>query len=224
MNTSYHSLSGKIPVLYSGVVGSTPADSSCEQCGLKTDNPRFCSLSCSTTWQMAAKAWPIGYCKFCGSVFSKKRKSEKVFCNHSCAAKYNNPERKEEKLLLCVECHEKNNGNGTKFCSRTCHQKFDRMRKLESWIFGGEWSGYTEKSGTSSVIRNALIELWNNKCALCGWGEVNKYTGMAPLELEHMDGNHKNNRPSNLIILCPNCHSLTATYKALNKGNGRSSR
>lgn len=29
---------------------------------------------------------------------------------------------------------------------------------------------------------------------------------------------------NNLILLCPNCHSLTPTYKALNKGNGRHNR
>jgi Zn finger protein HypA/HybF involved in hydrogenase expression len=28
----------------------------------------------------------------------------------------------------------------------------------------------------------------------------------------------------NLILLCPNCHSLTATYGALNKGRGRTLR
>lgn len=33
-----------------------------------------------------------------------------------------------------------------------------------------------------------------------------------PIELEHIDGNHNNNELSNLTILCPNCHSLTATH------------
>lgn len=38
-----------------------------------------------------------------------------------------------------------------------------------------------------------------------------------PLELEHIDGNNRNNLLSNLIVLCPNCHSLTPTYRGKNK-------
>lgn len=38
-----------------------------------------------------------------------------------------------------------------------------------------------------------------------------------PLELEHIDGNHDNNNLSNLIIICPNCHAQTPTYRGKNK-------
>jgi predicted HNH restriction endonuclease len=41
------------------------------------------------------------------------------------------------------------------------------------------------------------------------------------LELEHKDGNGENNDLKNICLLCPNCHSQTATYKNKNKGNGR---
>ena len=34
-------------------------------------------------------------------------------------------------------------------------------------------------------------------------------------------GNFENNSETNLTLLCPNCHSLTPTYKGANKGNGR---
>lgn len=33
-----------------------------------------------------------------------------------------------------------------------------------------------------------------------------------PLELEHKNGNHFDNRIENLEILCPNCHAQTDTY------------
>lgn len=47
-----------------------------------------------------------------------------------------------------------------------------------------------------------------NKCKLSEWlGE--KLT----LELEHRDGNKKNNSRENLEMLCPNCHSLTPTWR-----------
>ena len=58
----------------------------------------------------------------------------------------------------------------------------------------------------------------------CGWCEINPTSGKIPLEIEHIDGNYKNNTEENLILLCPNCHSLTPTYRALNKGHGRKER
>ena len=76
----------------------------------------------------------------------------------------------------------------------------------------------------SSHIKRYLYEKYNSKCSQCGWSDVNLYTGNIPLEVHHKDGNHTNNSEDNLELLCPNCHSLTATYKAANKGNGRKDR
>lgn len=36
------------------------------------------------------------------------------------------------------------------------------------------------------------------------------------LQLDHIDGNKKNNDPSNLRLLCPNCHSQTKTFAGRN--------
>lgn len=77
------------------------------------------------------------------------------------------------------------------------------------------------KSGISSHIRRYMFEKYESKCCKCGWGKVNQFTGNIPLEVEHIDGRHTNNIENNLLLLCPNCHSLTDTYKALNRGNGR---
>lgn len=45
-----------------------------------------------------------------------------------------------------------------------------------------------------------------------------------PLHVDHEDGDPTNNTESNLRALCPNCHSLTSTYGALNRGRGRATR
>ena len=58
----------------------------------------------------------------------------------------------------------------------------------------------------------------------CGWNEVHSVTKNVPIEMNHRDGNSENNALENLELLCPNCHSLTPTYGALNMGNGRKER
>lgn len=39
-----------------------------------------------------------------------------------------------------------------------------------------------------------------------------------PLELNHLNGKHKDNRLENLQILCPNCHAQTSNYRGKNIG------
>lgn len=53
-------------------------------------------------------------------------------------------------------------------------------------------------------------------CELCGWAEQ-AADGRIPVELDHINGDHHDNRLENLRILCPNCHSLQATHRGKNK-------
>lgn len=76
----------------------------------------------------------------------------------------------------------------------------------------------------SMHIKTYLFRKFENKCARCGWNKINPYTGSIPLEIDHIDGDYKNNKEENLILLCPNCHSLTSTYKGANLNSGRKSR
>lgn len=101
--------------------------------------------------------------------------------------------------------------------------KYQQKVWVEKWLLG-EISGTLENDQWQDIsdrIRKYLFDKYNSKCAVCGWGEINKYTGNVPLEVEHIDGNADNNRPENLTLLCPNCHSLTKTYRGANKGHGR---
>ncbi|MFC1624859.1 HNH endonuclease signature motif containing protein [Patescibacteria group bacterium] len=58
-------------------------------------------------------------------------------------------------------------------------------------------------------------EIKNEACEICGWSEKSR-DGRIPLELDHINGDSKDNRIENLRILCPNCHSLQNTHRALN--------
>ena len=53
------------------------------------------------------------------------------------------------------------------------------------------------------------------QCEICGIKEWNNQP--APLELDHINGDHMDNRIENLRILCPNCHAQTDTYRGKNK-------
>lgn len=65
----------------------------------------------------------------------------------------------------------------------------------------------------SSVLREKLFRegIKPQKCERCGLSAwQNEFIC---LELHHIDGNHYNNNFDNLQILCPNCHSLTQSYR-----------
>lgn len=53
-------------------------------------------------------------------------------------------------------------------------------------------------------------------CELCGWAKTTK-DGYLPLELDHINGDRRDNRLINLRILCPNCHSLQPTHRGRNR-------
>jgi len=62
-------------------------------------------------------------------------------------------------------------------------------------------------------LRNRLIahNFLNNICSICGIGP--EWNGQdLTLQLDHIDGDHRNNLLQNLRLLCPNCHSQTPTF------------
>ncbi|MEV7894502.1 HNH endonuclease signature motif containing protein [Streptomyces cyaneofuscatus] len=73
-------------------------------------------------------------------------------------------------------------------------------------------------------LKRAMIALGAaERCTLCGTGGMWRERPL-PLEVDHIDGNWRNNRPENLRLLCPNCHSTTDTYRGRGKGLRTSAR
>lgn len=68
---------------------------------------------------------------------------------------------------------------------------------------------------SQSTVKKRFIETVKYQCAICSVGSWNN----APLslQLDHIDGDSKNNLMVNLRLLCPNCHSQTETFGVKNK-------
>lgn len=125
-------------------------------------------------------------------------------------------------MIHCLNCNKLLNYKRKKFCSNYCQREFDYKKYIKDWKVGYKngIKGIT-RFGLSGHIRRFLFNKFKNKCSKCGWQKINKNTGLCPLDIHHIDGDYKNNKESNLVLLCPNCHSLTLNFKNLNKGRGR---
>ena len=107
-----------------------------------------------------------------------------------------------------------------KFCSMACQHLHEYEEYIKLWL-AGEKDGARGVVEVSYHVKRWMRETYGEKCCQCGWAERNLNTGLIPLHLDHIDGDWRNNRPENLRLLCPNCHALTATYGAQNRGKGR---
>lgn len=126
-------------------------------------------------------------------------------------------------MRVCLVCGKPLTKYQKKYCSPQCTNDGKYQDFITKWK-NGEEQGMRGEYNISRHIKRYLFEKYNYKCSKCGWGEMNPYSKLIPLEIEHIDGNYQNNKEENLTLLCPNCHSLTATYKGANRGNGRKSR
>lgn len=124
--------------------------------------------------------------------------------------------------MKCLFCEKDLKSSASKFCSNKCQKDTEYQQYVIRWKSGFESGnrGSNTQNISAHVVRY-ILEKYKRRCAECGWCRVNAVTGVSPLEINHIDGNANNTSEKNLIVLCPNCHSLTENYKNLNKGHGR---
>lgn len=159
------------------------------------------------------------FCEYCGKLLVKKWGSGR-FCNINCSNSYVAQKYTKKSKGNCLCCGIELKHTNRKFCSNKCQQQYKYQLYIQDWL-----SGKIMPNNKNDIIPGPIVryvwEKFGGKCSMCGWCEINPTTGKSPLEIDHIDGNYRNNSESNLRLLCPNCHSLTPTYKALNVGKGR---
>lgn len=86
-------------------------------------------------------------------------------------------------------------------------------------ILAGKYPQYPTYKLKLRLINEGYIE---DKCSICGWNKKLEGREFTPCELDHINGNPNDHRLENLRIICPNCHSLTPTYRfRRGKTNGK---
>jgi 5-methylcytosine-specific restriction endonuclease McrA len=111
--------------------------------------------------------------------------------------------------------------NKGKYCSVQCQANERRNICIEKWK-RKEIVGHKGKvKNITQFVRFYMLNKSNHQCSKCGWDKRHPITGKTPLEINHIDGNASNTWEENLEVLCPNCHSLTSSYRNYNKGKGK---
>ena len=157
-------------------------------------------------------------CTECNNVFTKSNtliaKGQNHFCSQSCSASFNN-KLNPKRIKTTIDSPYKGLGS-------TEANRLKDLKQYNEYVI--KWKQGLEDGvkglSTSSYIKRFMLIKYDYKCSECGWNKLNPYTNKIPLELEHIDGDYTNNNESNLTILCPSCHSLTATYKGANRDKG----
>jgi len=115
---------------------------------------------------------------------------------------------------------------------RTLHNAIERLNVNIDHFAGQQWSkgkiiGPKEpieiylsniKFIQSHKLKLRLLKerILTHVCSSCGLTEWLQKP--IPLELDHINGKHKDNSLCNIRLLCPNCHALTSNYRGKNKG------
>ena len=115
--------------------------------------------------------------------------------------------------LECKWSYQSNN----KYCGVKCAAAGKSKNHKEKF-----WAGELTRIDRPTA-RKYIAEVRGYKCETPGC-EVSEWMGKSiTLHVDHVNGNSGIDHPTNLQLLCPNCHSQTEFLGGANKGRGRKS-
>ncbi|AYV27922.1 hypothetical protein EES41_14435 [Streptomyces sp. ADI95-16] len=101
--------------------------------------------------------------------------------------------------------------------ARTERMRDNRRRRSADEILRETPASHATRT-PNRMLRRALLDLGvEERCAECGIEPIWRGEPL-PLEIDHVNGDWRDNRRENLRFLCPNCHSTTDTYRGRGKG------
>lgn len=153
---------------------------------------------------------PIVKCKICKKEFYTKPSHLKRGWGKYCSPKCQYKGQLKGKFVYCSLCGKKiwrmpkrieRSKSGKFFCSKSC-QAIWKNKILHTGKNHPNWAG-------GETIGREILERSNKKmiCENCGISDKRV------LMVHHKDGNRKNNKITNLIWLCHNCHHIVHNYK-----------
>ena len=149
----------------------------------------------------------------CGNEIKRQRqKSCSIFCSLLV--------RRKPRRTCLNGCENQVRNTTSQYCSLRCVHAHRHRARAQAFINGGGTYGHVPGHFLARVLR----DFYGECCMKCGWAQRHEKTGKVPVEVEHIDGNWENNLLDNLMLLCPNCHALTSTFRGLNRGRGRARR
>lgn len=174
---------------------------------------------------MAAYAAAPRRCAACDAALPYDRRASR-FCSRSCAVSCNNRgvRRHGRPPGRCELCSAPLTATRRRFCGLRCAGEARRAGAavVARWL-AGKIVGHTGRTLNLRVaVHDHLLRSAGYACTLCGWDRRHPDDGRPLVEIDHIDGDAANTAPSNLRVLCPNCHSMTPTFRRRNVRSARS--
>ena len=180
----------------------------------------YCSKQCLIDSTKAKEV--TRNCKFCGSEFISSEKSKhRTCCSQECAKK----EAQKYVNKQAISCAMKNWQENLKINSPDEWKEY-RKKISDGQVISNKKRAEERKNTLDSrnfdsvcyeVKRKRIIDEQQGKCAHCSLSE---WRGVKiTLEIDHINGDNKDDRRENLEAVCPNCHSITPTFRSKNKRN-----
>jgi len=154
-----------------------------------------------------------------------------MLCSHGCNQQANFLSH-SGKYMCCVtsqqcpsvkaknsEGGKKSYADGKRLPSKLLYQNLPEDVKAKMNWNKGKFTGTTFEYNGKGNHKGSLIKERGHRCECCRLTEW--LNNPITLELEHVDGDNRNNKKENLKLLCPNCHSMTETWRGRNINTGK---